>query len=313
MKGILIVYDTYYLMLIKVFFFFLVFVGIIILAYIIFKKVRNSRLKQEIFEKYGILIHRGFKIKRNNSGIDGEYFLKYPKWLYSNKNGSANRVRKGNRLVYYPSTLYFKDYIISINYPDEMISLVRNIRYELGANSIHKNQEELIKYSDQQKKIELYNNTNNIQKIINEFRENPTEFEEFCATLYREKGYDVEVTPKVNDGGYDLILHKDLEKSIAECKCYALRHTRGRPLIQKLVGANQQAQADRMIFITTSSFSDEAIDYAKDVNVELIDGKKLLKMINTSDNSSKKTRMKIEDWELTIEDIRKFYPPDITI
>ncbi len=289
------------------------FVLIILLIYIIFKHLRNNKLRKDILRKYEIRIPKWFRIKKNNSGIDGEYFLKYPEWLYSNKNGSANRVRKGNRLIYYPCKLYFKEYIIVTKYPNEMVDLIRNIRYELGNDSIHKNEEELIKYSNAKKKKELFNNTISIQKIINEFRENPTEFEEFCATLYKENGYDVEVTPKVNDGGYDLILHKDLEKSIVECKCYALRHTVGRPLIQKLVGANQQAQADKMIFITTSTFSYEAIDYAKEVDVELIDGETILKMVNSSNNSSKRNRVNIDDWELTIDDIRHNYPPDVSI
>ena len=127
--------------------------------------------------------------------------------------------------------------------------------------------------------------------------------------------YKVTITPKVNDGGYDLILHKDKEKSIVECKCYALRHSVGRPLVQKLVGANQIAQADKIIFITTSFFSKEAIKYANEINVELIDGEKLLNLTQKYFNENSKNNNKIsrKEWELNKNDIKKYYPPDIEI
>ena len=53
--------------------------------------------------------------------------------------------------------------------------------------------------------------------------------------------------------------------------------TVGRPEIQKFVGALQGQRANKGIFITTSNFSNDALDYAKGVSpkIILIDGRKL--------------------------------------
>ena len=57
----------------------------------------------------------------------------------------------------------------------------------------------------------------------------------------------------------------------------ALRRTVGRPEIQKFAGAFQGQKARKGIFITTSSFTKEAQDFASliDTKVILIDGAEL--------------------------------------
>jgi restriction system protein len=61
-----------------------------------------------------------------------------------------------------------------------------------------------------------------------------------------------------------------------QAKRYTDQHV-GRPDIQAFVGALHGAQASRGIFITTSRFSPQAIDYAERVNARLvlIDGPEL--------------------------------------
>ncbi len=55
----------------------------------------------------------------------------------------------------------------------------------------------------------------------------------------------------------------------------------GRPEIQKFAGALQGFRARKGVFITTSSFSAEAIDYAKriDSRLVLIDGARLTSLM----------------------------------
>lgn len=289
-------------------------IGIIIIYYVIVWTL-NFFYKTKFKKTYNIHIPKGFKVRRNKTEYVGDYELNYPKWLYANKNGSRNKVRKNNNLIYYPCNLYYKDFRITTKSPINMINLVHQFRGIIGDNSINKNAEEIKKYEEIKKKLELYNKNNDIQTIIDQCRDEPTKFEEFCAKLFEKMEYKVKITPKVNDGGYDLILHKDKEKSIVECKCYALRHSVGRPLIQKLVGANQTAQADKIIFVTTSFFSKEAIQYANEIKVELIDGERLINFIQKYfDNNSKNSKnINRKDWELTKNDIKKYYPPDIEI
>ena len=74
-------------------------------------------------------------------------------------------------------------------------------------------------------------------------------------------------------------MRKDGIDYIAECKLYTADMV-GRPLIQKLVGANATQRADKMVFITTSRFSKPAVDYATEQKVWLIDGEELQRMID---------------------------------
>ena len=96
-----------------------------------------------------------------------------------------------------------------------------------------------------------------------------------------------------------------------ECKCYQANHVISRPQLQKLAGANQIVKADGMIFITTSSYSSDAINFAKQTNIEIIDGEKLLSLVKKIDITLCEREVLLEDWELSKNDILKLYPKDI--
>ena len=284
---------------------------VVVILFIIINFIIKSIRRSNFYKKYKVKIPIYFNIKKNNGEHNRKYELNFPKWLYSNKDGSKNKVRKNNRLVYNECQLLFDDYCITNKSPIEMVELVKKIRLELGEDSIPKNVQEIEKYNTLEKNLELFKSMNDIQSVIDSFREEPSKFEEYCGHLYSSMGYEVDVTPKTNDGGYDLILHQNKEKIIVECKCYALRHSIGRPLIQKIVGANQVAQADKIIFITTSDFSKEAREYAKTMDVELIDGEELIKLIKKYfGDSEKNINISKDDWELNKEDILEYYPND---
>lgn len=121
------------------------------------------------------------------------------------------------------------------------------------------------------------------------------------------------VTPKSNDGGYDIFLSRGRLTAIAECKCYTLDHKIGRPAIQKLVGANMIKQASKMLFITTSSFSAPAESYAVETGVELVDGRRLLALVekHLDRPAREQDRDPEQEYWLTREDLRKYIPSDI--
>jgi restriction system protein len=112
-------------------------------------------------------------------------------------------------------------------------------------------------------------------------------FEVYCGNLLSLMGYtDIEVTEFVADGGKDIIAIKDGEKYYTECKLWDWtieNHHVGRPDVQKLVGAMFKDGIKKGLFITSTYFSKEAIEYAdglpKDLQVELIDGDKLVSML----------------------------------
>jgi restriction endonuclease Mrr len=81
------------------------------------------------------------------------------------------------------------------------------------------------------------------------------------------------------DAGLDGLIRLDplgLDVVYVQAKRYTDQHV-GRPDIQAFVGALHGAQASRGIFITTSRFSSQAVDYADRVNARLvlIDGPEL--------------------------------------
>lgn len=80
------------------------------------------------------------------------------------------------------------------------------------------------------------------------------------------------------DGGIDGIINEDrLGLDVIYLQAKRWEATVGRPEIQKFVGALQGVRASKGVFITTSNFTKDARDYAKNLSVKiiLIDGSML--------------------------------------
>jgi len=84
------------------------------------------------------------------------------------------------------------------------------------------------------------------------------------------------------DGGIDGIIDEDrLGLDVIYLQAKRWESTVGRPEIQKFAGALQGHRARKGVFITTSSFSREALEYAGviDTRIILIDGARLAKLM----------------------------------
>ena len=112
----------------------------------------------------------------------------------------------------------------------------------------------------------------------------PTFFEQLVVELLVKMGYGGsrrdagERIGQSGDGGIDGIIKEDrlgLDTIFIQAKRW--QGTVGRPEIQKFVGALQGQRARKGVFITTSAYSAEAVDYASriDTKVVLIDGRQL--------------------------------------
>ena len=123
--------------------------------------------------------------------------------------------------------------------------------------------------------MDLYADDWSIQAVIEAFQEQPISFESLCADLLEQMGYTVAITKPRKDGGYDLEIWKHGTHSIVECKCYATETKISRPQLQQLIGANAIKQADKTWFITTSDYTKEAVEYAHDVGMILVNGSEL--------------------------------------
>lgn len=117
-------------------------------------------------------------------------------------------------------------------------------------------------------------------------RNSPKFFEQLVVDLLVAMGYGgshqdaAQAIGKTSDGGIDGIISEDrlgLDKIYIQAKRW--ENTVGRPDIQQFKGALADQVAKKGVFITTSSFSKEAIESAKKSGIVLIDGDKLTSLM----------------------------------
>lgn len=92
------------------------------------------------------------------------------------------------------------------------------------------------------------------------------------------------VTQPTNDGGVDGWIKEDklgLDIIYLQAKKWAGNRTVGRPEIQAFVGALEEKQSQKGVFITTSSFAESAREYVRKISkkVILIDGQELTELM----------------------------------
>ena len=81
--------------------------------------------------------------------------------------------------------------------------------------------------------------------------------------------------------------------------------------MQKLQGANDVERAQRAMLITTSSFSADAIEYAEQVGIELINGTRLVNLCQQAFGSPANIYVPEAAFTLTREDIMSRIPEDM--
>lgn len=86
------------------------------------------------------------------------------------------------------------------------------------------------------------------------------EFEEFVGYVFSNNGFDVVKTSKTRDGGKDLILDNKIYVELKKYKDTAVT----RETVQKLIGACVSDGITCAIFITTSRYTTDTIEYFKD-------------------------------------------------
>ena len=114
---------------------------------------------------------------------------------------------------------------------------------------------------------------------------NSTFFERLVVKLLINLGYGFseesgKAFATTKDGGVDGVIKQDklgLDQIYIQAKKWDFNNTVGRPEIQKFAGALQGEKVRKGVFITTSRFSKEAKEYAKNLGIKiiLIDGNSL--------------------------------------
>ena len=203
-----------------------ILVGIVVCTSILIYSIwtfYNLFIKSMFSKKYGIgKLPRSIKIKRLKDGEkQRNYFvLKYPYWENSKKDGTADRRIKNNVIIWRKSKLYIDMFMLISLDPSDIVFVVRELRSNGVDIALCK--EERLKYNKMFKQKETFSSNSSIQDIIDYYEENPTNFEKLCAELFNRMGYESKVTPKTNDGGYDILLSQNNQRTIVECKCYSM-------------------------------------------------------------------------------------------
>jgi len=119
--------------------------------------------------------------------------------------------------------------------------------------------------------------------------QSPAFFEQAVVDLLIAMGYGGtegrgEPTQLTRDGGIDGVLDQDplgLSKVYVQAKRYGAHNSVQRPEVHAFFGALDGNQADRGLFITTSTFSPGAVEFARATSkrIVLIDGPELAKLM----------------------------------
>lgn len=104
------------------------------------------------------------------------------------------------------------------------------------------------------------------------------EFEGLIGEAYRKQGYRVTQTQNGADGGIDLILNKDGRKILVQCKHWKKNKVTVKE-VRELNGIVSANDANGGIFVTSGTFTEEALAFAKTSHIELIDGRALSQLI----------------------------------
>jgi len=111
----------------------------------------------------------------------------------------------------------------------------------------------------------------------------PDAFEQFVADLWAELGFQTVVTQSSKDRGVDVVARQTtpIEQTVViQAKRYAATNKVGRESVQQYASLHRQERdADLVVVVTTGAFTGPAREAARDLNVKLVDGERLVEMV----------------------------------
>jgi restriction system protein len=105
------------------------------------------------------------------------------------------------------------------------------------------------------------------------------DFEFLVAQAYRQQGYRVVENEEMGpDGGIDLIIEKNSNRYIVQCRQW---HTVkvGVKVVREMYGTMHSVNAQGVIIITSGLFTQEAKNFAHDKSIDLVEGNELVQLI----------------------------------
>jgi len=106
-------------------------------------------------------------------------------------------------------------------------------------------------------------------------------FETLCGQLFAQAGFEPRMQSHGADGGVDIWLHsRHAEGPVAVVQC---KHWHGKPVgvkeMREFFGVMASRKVARGTYATTSTFTEDAVRFAKENGIHLLDGKGLLDLI----------------------------------
>lgn len=107
------------------------------------------------------------------------------------------------------------------------------------------------------------------------------DFELLVGEAYRRQGYTVkELGGDGPDGGVDLVLHRDGERIFVQCKHWKAMSV-GVDVVRQIFGVMAAHGGSGCVVVTSGKFTAAAQDFAKGRNVDLVDGPKLFRLMES--------------------------------
>ena len=106
------------------------------------------------------------------------------------------------------------------------------------------------------------------------------DFEFLLSEWFKKQGYSTDLTGGGGaDGGVDIKLYKDGQLYLVQCKHYKASKV-SVMVVRELYGVMSVQKAVGGFVVTSGFFTREAYSFAKNINIELIDGRKLVEILD---------------------------------
>ena len=96
----------------------------------------------------------------------------------------------------------------------------------------------------------------------------PEQYEQFCAALLENNGWNIRLTAQTRDFGADIIAHKNGQKMVVQCKQWS--KPVGIKAVQEAYAAMSYYHATRAVVVTTTGYTAAAMDLSRRTGVKLL-------------------------------------------
>lgn len=104
----------------------------------------------------------------------------------------------------------------------------------------------------------------------------PEQYEQFCATILLNNGWNARLTKKTGDFGADIVADKEEHKLVIQCKQWS--KSVGIKAVQEVHTALTHYNGNKAIVVTTTGYTQAARELAKSTGVSLLSHSDLIDM-----------------------------------